>query len=145
MLNSISLQYIYLSKIALHFCVSFFFFLMYNNMNQLYVYIYLGFQNSQSYKKSILNIHWKDWCWSSNIWATWWEEPTHWQRPWCLGRFRAGGEGGERGSHPSGGVPSVGWHNRFNEHEFEQTLGDSEGWGSLVCCSPWDHKELDTT
>ena len=30
-------------------------------------------------------------------------------------------------------------------HEFEQTLGDSEGQGSLACCSPWDHKESDTT
>ena len=30
-------------------------------------------------------------------------------------------------------------------HEFEQTPGDSEGQGSLVCCSPWGHKELDTT
>ena len=39
----------------------------------------------------------------------------------------------------------VGWHNRFNGHEFEQTLGDSEGQGSLACCSPWGHKELDTT
>ena len=31
----------------------------------------------------------------------------------------------------------VGWHHRLNGHEFEQTLGDSEGQGSLVCCSPW--------
>ena len=30
-------------------------------------------------------------------------------------------------------------------HEFEQTLGDGEGQGSLVCYSPWGHKELDTT
>ena len=33
----------------------------------------------------------------------------------------------------------------FNRYSFEQTLGDSEGLGSLVCCSPWGHKELDTT
>ena len=39
----------------------------------------------------------------------------------------------------------VGWHHRLNGHEFEQTLGDSEGQGSLVCCSPWDRKESDTT
>ena len=31
----------------------------------------------------------------------------------------------------------VGWHHRLNGHEFEQTLGDGEGQGSLVCCSPW--------
>ena len=35
----------------------------------------------------------------------------------------------------------VGWHG----HEFVQTQGDSEGQGSLACCSPWDGKELDTT
>ena len=39
----------------------------------------------------------------------------------------------------------VGWHQWFNGHEFEQTPRDSEGWGSLVCCSPWGHEELDTT
>ena len=36
-------------------------------------------------------------------------------------------------------------HHRLNEHELEQTPGDSEGQGSLECCSPWDLKELDTT
>ena len=39
----------------------------------------------------------------------------------------------------------VRWHHRLDEHEFEQTLGDSEGLGSLVHCSPWGHKALDTT
>ena len=39
----------------------------------------------------------------------------------------------------------VGWHHRLNGHEFEQTLGDGEGQGSLVCCRPWGHKESDTT
>ena len=37
------------------------------------------------------------------------------------------------------------WHHQFNGHEFEQTLGDSEGQGSLVCCSPWCLKESDMT
>ena len=37
----------------------------------------------------------------------------------------------------------VGWHNRLSGHEFGQTQGDSEGQGSLVCCSPWGHTELD--
>ena len=31
----------------------------------------------------------------------------------------------------------VGWHHRLNGHEFEQTLGDGDGQGSLACCSPW--------
>ena len=39
----------------------------------------------------------------------------------------------------------VGRHHQLKGHEFEQTLGGSEGQGSLVCCSPWGHKESDTT
>ena len=39
----------------------------------------------------------------------------------------------------------VGWHHRLNGHEFEQTLGVSDGQGSLVCYSPRGGKELDTT
>ena len=39
----------------------------------------------------------------------------------------------------------VGWHHWLNEHEFEWALGDGEGQGSLTCCSPWCHKESDTT
>ena len=39
----------------------------------------------------------------------------------------------------------VGWHPQLNRHEFEQTLGDSEGPGSLVCCSSWGRKESHTT
>ena len=37
----------------------------------------------------------------------------------------------------------VGWHHWHNGYEFEQTPGDSERQGSLVCCSPWGHKESD--
>ena len=39
----------------------------------------------------------------------------------------------------------VGWHYQLNGHEFEQAPGDIEGQGSLVCCSPWGHKESDMT
>ena len=39
----------------------------------------------------------------------------------------------------------VRWHHRLNGHELEQALGDSEGQGSLACCSPWGCKESDTT
>ena len=39
----------------------------------------------------------------------------------------------------------VGWHHQLNGHEFEQTLGDGEGQGSLECCIPWGRKESDTT
>ena len=40
---------------------------------------------------------------------------------------------------------TVGWHHWLNGHEFEQAPGVDDGQGSLVCCSPWDCKELDTT
>ena len=39
----------------------------------------------------------------------------------------------------------VQWHHRLNGHEFEKVSGVGDGQGSLVCCSPWGCKELDTT
>ena len=51
-----------------------------------------------SYKETVLNIHWKDWCWSwnSNTLAIWCKELIHWKRPWCWERLKAGGEGDKR-------------------------------------------------
>ena len=40
---------------------------------------------------------------------------------------------------------TAGWHHQLNGDEIEQTLGDSEGQGNLVGCSPWDGKESDMT
>ena len=57
----------------------------------------------------------------------------------CWERLRAGGEENDREDE------MVQWHHQLNEHEFEQTLGDGEGQGSLACCSPWGHKELNVT
>ena len=47
------------------------------------------------WRKSTLNIQWKDWCWSwsSNNLITWCEELTHWKRPWCWGKLKAEEEG----------------------------------------------------
>ena len=58
-----------------------------------------GGSTSESLKKSVPNIHWKDWCWSwnSNTLATWCKELSHLKRPWCWERLRAGGEGDDRG------------------------------------------------
>ena len=53
--------------------------------------------NQSILKKSILNIHWKDWSWSSNTLATWCKELTHWKRPWCWEILKVGGEGDNRG------------------------------------------------
>ena len=89
-----------------------------------------------------MNSLWKDWCWrwNSNTLVTWSEELTHWKRPWCWERLKAGGEGDDRGWD--------GWmHHWLNGHESEKTPGDSEGQGSLAHLA-WGlrgHKESDTT
>ena len=58
-----------------------------------------GVSTSPSWKRSVLGVHWKDWCWSwnSNTLATWCEELTHWKRSWCWEGLGAGGEGDNRG------------------------------------------------
>ena len=55
--------------------------------------------NADGQRRSVLGVHWKDWCWSwnSNTLATWSEELTHLKRPWCWERLRAGGEADDRG------------------------------------------------
>ena len=68
-----------------------------------------GEPTSQSYRKSVLSIHWKGWCWSwnSNTLATWCKELTDWKRPWCWERLKAEGEGDNRGW--DGWMPSSTW------------------------------------
>ena len=58
-----------------------------------------GDPTSPSLRKSVLNIHWRDWCWSwnSNTLATWCEELTYLKRPWCWERLKVGGKGDNRG------------------------------------------------
>ena len=98
-------------------------------------------RSSQSIlKKSVLNIHWKDWCWSwnSNTLVSWCEELTHVKRPWCWERLGARGEGDDRGW--DGWMPSLTpwvWV-RLNSRSFY-------GQGGLPFCSPWGCKELNMT
>ena len=98
-------------------------------------------RSRQRLRKSVLNIHWKDWCWSwsSNTLATWCGELTHWKSPWCWERLKAGGEGGDREEW-------VGW--MASPTRWTQLWASSGSWWwteSLVCCSPWGRKESDTT
>ena len=95
-----------------------------------------GDPTSQSYRKSVLNIHWKDWCWNwnSNTLATWCEELTHWWDP----------DGGKDWRQEEKDE-MVGWYHWVKGHEFEQALGVGDGQGGLVGCSPWGCKESDTT
>ena len=58
-----------------------------------------GDPTSPSWRKSFLNIHWKDWCWgwNSNSLATQCLELAHWKGFWCWGILKVGGEGDNRG------------------------------------------------
>ena len=63
---------------------------------------FLGLQGdptSPFWRRSVLGIHWKDWCrsWNSNTLATWCEGLTHLKRPWGWERLREDGEGDDRG------------------------------------------------
>ena len=55
--------------------------------------------NQSILRRSVLGVHWKDWCWSwnSSTLATSCEELTHWKRLWCWEALGAGGEGDDRG------------------------------------------------
>ena len=90
-------------------------------------------------RRSTLSSQWKDWCWSrsSNTLACL-EDLTHWKRPWCWERLRAGREGGDRGWD--------GWMALPTEWTWVWASSRSgDGQGSLACCSPWGHKESDMT
>ena len=74
------------------------------------------------------------------------ETPILWPRDAKNGFIGKDPDAGKDGRQEEKGTTEdemVGWHHRLNGHEFEQAPGDGEGQGSLVCCTPWDHKELD--
>ena len=97
-----------------------------------------GDQTSPSSRRSVLNIHWKDWCWNSSTLATWCEELIHWKRPWCWERLKAGGEGDDRGW--DGWMASLAL---WTPTRWVWTSSGSWWWmGSLVCCSPWSCKRV---
>ena len=70
--------------------------------------------------------------------ATWYKESTQWKRPVAGKDWRQEEKGTTEGK-------MVGWDRRLNGHEFEQTLEDGDGQGSLTCCSPWGGKDSDMT
>ena len=86
--------------------------------------------------KSVVNIHWKNWCWSwsSSTLATWCKELTHWKRPWCWESLKAGGDGDNRA-----------WDDWVASPTQCTWVWDPEGQGSLACCSPWGCRESDMT
>ena len=76
------------------------------------------------------------------------ETPVFWssdENSWLIGKVPdAGKDWGQKEKRVSEDEMG-GWHHQCNGHELGQTLGDGEGQGGLVCCSPWSCKELDMT
>ena len=98
-------------------------------------------RSNQSIKrKSVLNILWKNWCWSwnSNSLATSCKELTYWKRLWC---------GTDWGQEEKGMTKDemAGWHHGLDGRESEWTPGDGDGQGGLACCDSWGCKESETT
>ena len=96
-----------------------------------------GDPTSQRQRKSILNIHWKDWCWSwsSSSLATWCKDPSHWKRPWCWERLRAGVKGDVTEDE------MVGWYHWLSGYEFEQTPDCCCFSVTQSCPTLWDPME----
>ena len=66
-------------------------------------------------------------------------------KSWLIGKDSDAGKDWRQKEKRVAENEMVGWHQKLNQYEFEQTLGDDERQGSLACCSPWGRKESDTT
>ena len=76
------------------------------------------------------------------------EAPILWPphaKSWVIGKDSDAGQDWKQEEKGMTEDEMVGCHHGFNGREFEQTVGDSEGQGSLACCSPWGFKESETT
>ena len=76
------------------------------------------------------------------------EPPILWPpnvKSWIIGKDPDAGKDWDQEAKWMTEDEMVGWHHWLNGHEFEQALGDGDGQGGLMCCSPWDQKELDKT
>ena len=123
--------------------------------------------------RSVLGVHWKDWCWSwnSSTLATWCEQLTHWKRPWFWDGLGAEGEGDDRGWDGWMASPtqwtwvwinsgSWWWTGRPSVLQFMGSQRVGHDWATELTdwptpvswprefhglYSPWGHKESDTT
>ena len=64
---------------------------------------------------------------------------------WLIGKDPDAGKDWAQEEKGTSEVEMVEWHHWLNGHESEQSLGDSEGQGSVACCSPWGRRESDMT
>ena len=99
-----------------------------------------GDPTSQSWRKSVLNIHGR-----TDVEA---EAPILWPpeaKNWLIWKDPNVGKDWRREDKGMTGDEMVGWHHRLSGYDFGQTPGVGNGQGSLLCCSPWGCKELGTT
>ena len=80
-----------------------------------------GDQTSQSQRKSTMNIHWKDWCWS------WRSNTSPDVKNWLTGKDPVAGKDRRQEEKGTTEDEMAGWHYRLNGHDFEQAPGDGEG------------------
>ena len=85
-----------------------------------------------------LNVHCKDWSWSSKLW------PCD-VKSGLIGKDHDAGKEWRQGEKGMTEDKMVGQHHRLNGHEFEQALRVSHGQRNLVCCNPWGHKKSEAT
>ena len=110
------------------------FFWKYNGfMFRFMIYFYLGIMWGEKYRSKFIflhmNIQFGHLMWRANSL----------EKTLMLGKIEGKVEQGMKEDK------MVEWCHWLNRHEFEKTLGDTEGQGRLACCSPWGHKESDTT
>ena len=98
--------------------------------------------NQSILNEIVLNIHWKDWCWSWNSSTL----PSD-AKNWLIGKDPDAGKDWRQKEKKATEDEIAEWHHLCNgyEHELGQTPGDGEGQGSLACCSSWVRKESHMT